>query len=182
MNVAAELAKLDYVELFLRTGTAQMDRLWSGPNGPRELEALAVDSDAAWEPRFLASEILFRKRPDFPSVEQKHALASAYVEALRAARVGNIWGLPGELDGPAGQHLVSLGEEVAPGLMRLLDDDRQVPYWGSKEAMLGNSYAFRVKDFAAFFLSKIRGVSYVLHTDPSARDADIPALRAGRQE
>ena len=46
--------------------------------------------------------------------------------------------------------------------------------------MLGNSYAFRVKDFAAFFLSKIRGRPYVLHTDPAARDAYINALKSGR--
>jgi hypothetical protein len=180
MSVADELAKLDYVELFLRTGTAQMDRLWSRWNGPRDLEALAVDPNAAWEPRFLAAEILFRKRSDFPSADQRNALASAYVDALRAASVANPWGLPGELDGPAGQHLVSLGEAVTPGLMPLLDDDRRVPYWGSQEATLGNSYAFRVKDFAAFFLSTIRGLPYVLHRDPSARDADIEKLKAHR--
>ena len=174
MTVADELARLDYVELFLRTGTEQMDRLWAASNGPRDLEALAVNETAEWKPRFLAAEILFRKRPDFPSTEQKRALASAYIEALRAAAIGNVWGLPGELDGPAGQHLVGLGDDVAAGLRTLLDDERRVPYWGSQEAMLGNSYAFRVKDFAAFFLSKIRGVPYVLHRDPAARDADIP--------
>ena len=177
MNVAAELAKLDYVELFLRTGTAQMDRLWTAANGPRDLEALAVDPNAAWQPRFLAAEILFRKLPGFPSGEQKQALAVAYVETLRAASIGNPWGLPGELDGPAGQHLVSLGEVASSGLIALLDDGRRVPYWGSQEAMLGNSYTFRVKDFAAFFLSRIRGVPYVLHTDPAARDGAIQALR-----
>ena len=63
MNVAAELAKLDYVELFLTTRTAQMDRLWTAANGPRDLEALAMDPETAWKPRFLAAEILFRKRP-----------------------------------------------------------------------------------------------------------------------
>ena len=159
MNVAAELANLDYVELFLRTGTARMDRLWADANGPRDLEALAVDPNAAWQPRFLAAEILFRKLPDFPSGEQKPALAAPYLEALRAASIANPWGLPGELDGPAGRHLVSLGEVASSGLMTLLEDGRRVPYWGSQEAMLGNSYVFRVKDFAAFFLSRIRGVA-----------------------
>ena len=46
--------------------------------------------------------------------------------------------------------------------------------------MLGNSYAFRVMDFAAFFLSTIRGLPYVLHTDPAARDGAIQALKPGR--
>lgn len=181
MNVAAELGRLDYVELFMRSGTAAMDRLWNAGHGPEDLAALAVDANAPWQPRFLAAEILFRKRPGFPSVEQKPTLASAYVEALRAAAIGNPWGLPGELDGPAGQHLVSLGDAASPGLMTLLEDGRLVPYWGSQEATLGNSYAFRVKDFAAFFLSKIRGGPYVLHVDPAARDADIQAGNAGRQ-
>jgi hypothetical protein len=180
MNVAAELATLDYVELFLRTGTARVDRLWSASNGPRDLDALALNPDAPWKSRFLAAEILFRKRPDFPPAGQQQALAPVYVEALRSADMGNVWGLPGELDGPAGQHLVRLGGAVTPGLIRLLDDGRQVPYVGSKEAMVGNSYAFRVKDFAAFFLSKIRGVSYLLDADPTARDAAIQQLKAGR--
>jgi hypothetical protein len=90
--------------------------------------------------------------------------------------MGNPWGLPGELDGDAGRHLVSLGEAAAVALEPLLDDERRVPYWGSQEATWGNSFAFRVKDFAAFFVSAIRGRPYVLHTDPSARDGDIQKL------
>ena len=174
--LAAELAALGYTDLFMRAGTQDLDRLWNRPRGPQELEALAIDPDASWEPRFLAAEILFRKQAGFPRTEQRAALAGAYAEALRHAAVGNPWGLPGELDGDAGRHLVSLGEPAAVALEPLLDDQRRIPFWGSKEATLGNSYAFRVKDFAAFFLSAIRRRPYVLHTDPSARDADIKKL------
>jgi hypothetical protein len=174
--LAAELAALGYLDLFMRAGTEHQDRLWNRPDGPEELEALAVDPSASWGPRFLAAEILFRKQAGFPRNDQRDALAPAYVEALRHATMGNPWGLPGELDGDAGRHLVSLGEAAAVALEPLLDDERRVPYWGSQEATWGNSFAFRVKDFAAFFVSAIRGRPYVLHTDPSARDGDIQKL------
>jgi len=175
-ELAAELAARGYTDLFMRAGTEDLDRVWNRPRGPQELEALAVDPSASWEPRFLAAEILFRKRPGFPRSDQRAALASVYVEALRHATMGNPWGLPGELDGDAARHLMSLGEPVAVALEPLLDDQRRIPFWGSKEATLGNSFAFRVKDFAASFMNAIRGRPYVLHIDPSDRDADIQKL------
>ncbi|MCB1943926.1 MAG: hypothetical protein KDI53_18075 [Candidatus Accumulibacter sp.] len=174
--LAAELATLGYVDLFMRADTEHQDRLWNRPNGSLELEALAVGPGVPWEARFLAAEVLFRKQAGFPRKDQRDTLAPAYVEALRNASMANPWGLPGELDGSAGQHLVSLGEGAAVELAGLLDDARRLPYWGSQEATWGNSFAFRVKDFAAFFLSVIRGQPYLLHTDPDARDADIRKL------
>jgi hypothetical protein len=174
--LGAELAALSYLDLFMRAGTAEQDRLWNRSNGPDELEALAVDPSVSWEPRFLAAEILFRKRTSFPRNDQRAALVPVYVEALRHATMGNPWGLPAKLDGDAGRHLVSLGEPAAVALESLLDDARRVPYWGSQEATLGNSFAFRVKDFAAYYISAIRGWPYVLHADPSARDEDIQKL------
>jgi hypothetical protein len=125
----------------------------------------------------LAAEILFRKRDNFPRADQCEVLASAYVDALKGATIGNPWGLPGELNGPAGRHLVSLGEPVAKGLESLLADDGAVLYIGSQDATWGNRFKFRVKDFAAFFLSTIRKLPYTLHTEPSARDADIQELK-----
>lgn len=179
MSLVEELARLDYLELFLRSGTKQVDQLWGRPYGPEQLEALALAPSAAWQPRFLAAEILFRKRTEFPGQAQRLVLAPVYGEALRAASMGNPWGLPGQLDGPCAQHLVRLGEPVIASLIQLLDDDRLVPYWGSQEATLGNHYAFRVKDFAAYFLATIRGDPYVLHADPSLRDVNIQALKDG---
>jgi hypothetical protein len=177
-ELVAELAKLGYLNLFMRAGTEHMDGLWTAAQGPDKLEAVALDPAVPWESRFLAAEILFRKRDNFPRADQREVLAAAYVDALEGATIGNLWGLPGELNGPAGQHLMSLGEPVTERLATLLDDDRAVLYIGSQDATWGNRFKFRVKDFAAFFLCSIKNLPYALHTEPAARDADIQALIA----
>ena len=82
-----------------------------------------------------------------------------------------------ELDEPAGQHFVALGEPAVPALVSLLDDTTRLEYGGSKEATVGNSYAYRVKDFAAFYLSRIRNLPFDVVQDPAARDKAIDALR-----
>jgi len=127
--------------------------------------------------RFLAAEVLFWKMPGYPPEDDRSPLAPVYAAALRAARMGNPWGLPGELDGPSGQHVVQLGAPAVADLIPLLGDSRRVPYAGSQDATFGNSYAYRVKDFAAFFIARVRNLPYTVHEDPRARDSEIDELR-----
>ena len=175
---ADRLTSLGYAGLFLSLDDGPLTAFWHEAGTPEALAQLSADSSADAEARFLAAEVLFRKHPDYPAEPHRAALAPVYAEALRRSRLANIWGMPGELDGPAGQHLVALGEPAVPALAPLLDDMRQVFYSGSEEATVGNSYRYRVKDFAAFFISQILRLPYTVHQTPQERDTEIERLRA----
>jgi hypothetical protein len=177
--LANELTELGYIELFHRQGEDALDSVWGEPGAPETLEDLAVGQHASRLANFLAAEILFYKRRDYPVERDKARLTSVYAMALAQdfTQMANPWGLPGELDGLAGQHFVALGEAAIPELAQLLDDESERIYAGSQEATLGNSFRYRVKDFAAFFISEIRGIPFEVHEDPEARDEEIERLK-----
>ena len=176
-DYAGRLRSLGYSRLFLSLSDVEVDALWREPHAAEALAALVADTGADPEARFLAAEILSRKQPGYPSPSESALLAPVYADALRHAELANIWGMPGELDGPAGQHLVALGAGAAVALAPLLNDARPVIYGGSEEATIGNSYQYRVKDFAAFFIHRIGGSPYSLRKPPRERDAEIERLR-----
>jgi hypothetical protein len=170
-----ELVQLGYNGLFLsmddpleRLGTDRAD-----------LRRLVEDADAPLEQRFLAAEVLFRVDKRFPPKSLEPELARLYVGALRDGVVtaANAWSMPGELDGPAGQHLVKLGSAAESELESALGDATSVTYAGSREASIGNAYKYRVKDIAAQLLRAIRGESLEVDTSPSRRDRAIRELR-----
>ncbi len=176
-DLAGTLSDLGYENLFMRLDSADLDRVWSEPGAAERLRELVLNPAAAVGPRFLAAEVLFARAPNFPPDELHSALASVYGRALAMAEVANPWGLPGETDGAAGQHLLQLGDAAIDPLIELLDDGRRVVYSGSKEATFGNSYAYRVKDLAAFYLSQLTGLPYAVHERPANRDFEIGSLR-----
>ena len=177
-DLADRLMSLGYTRLFLSLDDAALNALSSEPGAAEALAALVRDPGAEAKARFLAAEILFRKQPRYPSPADTALLAPIYADALRHAQMANPWGMPGELDGPAGRHLVAIGRAAAVALLPLLDDARAVIYGGSEEATVGNSYQYRVKDFAAFFIHCITGAPYsVLKAQPE-RDREIEKLRA----
>ena len=177
-DLARRLEALSYHDLFLGPDDKTLGSLWAAPGDRGALAALVADANGPGHARFLASEILFRKDPTFAPGPAAGSLATAYAAELREAEVANPWGLPGELDGPPGQHLVALGEPAVAALVPLLDDTRPVMYEGSKEATVGNSFDYRVKDLAAFYLSRIRGIPYEVRQSPGGRDPLIARLRA----
>jgi hypothetical protein len=105
-------------------------------------------------------------------------LAEAYAAALAGARLGNVWGLPGELDTPAARNLLSLGEAALPALRPLLGDGRVVRYGGSEDATIGNAAHWRIKDFAASVMARLRGSEFDAQAAPAARDAAIARMLA----
>jgi hypothetical protein len=176
-TLAKRLTDSGYERLFL-SDDKELAAL-SQPATLDRLEQLVRDDSQASEARFLAGEILARKRAEhFPPAATAASLARAYAGALKAVVEANPWGMPGQLDEPAGQHLVALGRDAVPALVPLLDDAREVIYGGSKEAMVGNSYHWRVKDFAAFFLARIVGRAFAASPDAATRDKAIAELRA----
>ena len=144
-----------------------------------DLRRLVEDADAPLEQRFLAAEVLFRVDKRFPPKSLAPELARIYVGALRDGVVtaANVWSMPGELDGPAGQHLVKLGAAAESELEGALADGTSVTYAGSREASIGNSYKYRVKDIAAQLLRAIRGDALEVDASPSRRDRAIRELR-----
>ncbi len=172
--------ELGYVELFLRLDEEAIDSIWDVPRASEVLKALAIDSNAPPLASFLAGEMLFYKLDEYPPESDKRRLAEVYAMALREnfTAMANPWGLPGSLDGDPGMHFVELGEWAVAPLLSLLDVESEVTYGGSEEATFGNSYRYRVKDLAAFYLSRIRGVRYEVVEDPGERDKRIEELKA----
>lgn len=170
-----ELAQLGYNGLFL----SMDDPLERLATDRADLRRLVEDADAPLEQRFLAAEVLFRVDKRFPPKSLAPELARIYVGALRDGVVAaaNAWSMPGELDGPAGQHLVKLGAAAESELLSALGDAKTVTYAGSREASIGNSYKYRVKDIAAQLLRAIRGESLEVDQSPTRRDRAIRELR-----
>ncbi len=178
-QLADRLLRAGYVGLFMTLDDAEVNAIWAQPGAAPALSRLALDEGAPMQARFLAAEVLFYKDPDYPPAGDEAALAPVYAAALanNYTTMANPWGLPGQLDGLAGQHFIALGEAAIPSLVGLLDDTTAVDYGGSREATYGNSFSYRVKDLAAFFISQIRGLPYEVYESPQARDAEIERLR-----
>jgi hypothetical protein len=178
--LANKLMKLGYIELFQGLDETALDILWNEPGAPEALALLAVDPKAPPLARFLAAEILFSKQESYPPEDQKIQLASVYATALAENYTGaaNTWGFPGILSGLTGEHFEALGGAAIPELVSIMDDDKRVYYAGSKEATMGNSYGLRVKDLAAFYISKIRNIPFELDEDPHKRDQEIEKLKS----
>jgi hypothetical protein len=175
-GLAARLSSLGYQGLFLRI-PPEAPRLWREPGVPAALEALAADPTAPPETRFLAAEVTAAEGGALPRAPAA-LLAEAYAAALAAARLGNVWGLPGALDTPAARNLLSLGEAAKAAVHPLLGDGRVVRYGGSEDATIGNAAQWRVKDFAASVIARLRGPAFDAEATPEARDAAIARLRA----
>lgn len=178
--LADRLTQLDYAEVFQQPDESVLEGIWTEAGAPESLAALAIDSEAPLLSRFLAAEILFHNLETYPPAAQKPHLSSTYASALaeNLAGTANTWGLPGVFDGLAGEHLLSLGEAAVPELVKLLDDDRSVYYEGSEEATIGHSYRYRVKDLAAYYISRIRNIPLEMSEDPDRRDEEILELKA----
>jgi hypothetical protein len=176
---ADALTRLGYFELFLRGNDATLDEVWRRADAPERLRRLLPDVQAPALARFLAAEVLFARDPGFPASADRGVLASVYAEALRQnlTSIANPWGLPGELDGPVARHVLVLGDAALPVLAALLDNERELRYSGSKDATIGNSYRYRVKDMAASLIAAVLGLPHATPLDPHERDADIELLR-----
>lgn len=155
-----------------------LDAGWDGDS------LLAVARDDAYGPnaRLNACELLLRRdERRFKSLIGEATVAEVYASALQAGAADlNEWGFLGLGDvGALGLRLVACGESAVSALLPLLDVKRSAgSYSGSKEATLGDDDFARVRDFAAFFISKIRRLPFKFHRDDFARrDAEIERLK-----
>lgn len=178
-DLANRLTELGYIGLFQQAGEAALKDVWNAPDAPNALETIAVSSNAPMLARFLAAEILF-SQGDVRRVEKhKQVLADVYMAALadNFTEAANPWGLPSVTVGLAGEHLLAIGEPMLPKLLNLLDNYERLYYEGSQEATLGHHCGYRVKDLAAYFITKLRNVPSEPEEDPGRRDKAIEKLK-----
>lgn len=169
----------DFWNYAVRDGA--VDAAWAEPDSHPRLVAIARDTAAPLQARFLACEVLFERHFTFVSEVGAATVAEIYAGALTDNLTGraNSWGLLYEHDdaGPTGIRFVMLGAPAIPVLRRLLADARPGPvYDGSEEATIGNAYGFRIKDYAAYYLSKIAKLRFVFYAAPADRDREIAVL------
>lgn len=155
--------------------------VWAESDSLERLQAIVRDRAASMRARFLACEVLFDKHFVFVREIGPPAVAEIYAYALahNLTGVANSWGLLYEHDdaGPVGIRFEMLGEPAVPALVGLLGDaSRPLRYVGGEDATVGNAYGFRVKDFAAFYLGRIKRISVAFHQRPEDRDREISAL------
>jgi hypothetical protein len=182
-ELAHKLMSRAYGEFFVLPAHDQtVERVWADPQNRPVLEALVADTTQPVAARFLAAEVLFARDFTFTSRISPAMVAEVYARTLEQNLTGmaNSWGLLYEHNdaGPAGIRFVMLGEPAVPALTRLLDNDgAPLLYDGSKEATVGNGYHYRIKDFAAYYLGRIRRIPVVFHREPGERDQEIARLK-----
>ncbi len=164
-------------------------KIWNDTGNPAALEVLIDDASAPQKARFVAAEVLYARDFTFLGRHDHGTVARIYAFALQHKLTGhlNAWGMVwyNSSAGPAGSRMVGLGKAAIPVLRKLLEDRTVMDgYFGSEEATIGNGAKFRVRDFAAYYLSKIVDKPLALKEEPPmsadyvTRDAAIEKLIA----
>lgn len=182
-TLAAQLESSDYPTLIYGTASA-------GAPDHKVLQEILRSADASHRARFLAAEILRKAGAlDLKEVDAD-ALAEAYSQALLTCTsegnfslglAGNAWGyLSYDGDPGLGKVFIDLGPASIPALRRLATHAEFVRYEGSREATTGDALMPRAKDFAAYYLHLITGISVrpieLGDRDFAARDSAIAHL------
>ncbi len=159
-----------------------IDKIWSDQDNHQLLDNILDDPGVSGEAKFLACEVLFKKDIEFMQRHSPEQVAEIYASALSNDLTGmaNSWGLlyQEQDDGPVGIAFLTIGERAIPALVRLLDDERtSLKYQGSIEATVGNGYRYRVKDFAAYYIGRIRGKPLKYYPNLADRDRQIEGLK-----
>ncbi len=159
-----------------------INRAWNEPNSLEKLKNIVSTPSLPLKARFLACEVLFEKHFTFVADVGGALVAKIYADALVNNQTGmaNSWGFLYEQDdaGPTGIRFSMIGKSSVPYLEALLDNNqRTLLYAGSKEATIGNAYQYRIKDFAAFYLSKITLTPITFYQDMAKRDAEIERFK-----
>ncbi|HSY61907.1 MAG TPA: hypothetical protein VK796_08535 [Cytophaga sp.] len=180
MDVVKKIEDGGYTNILWQANNKLLDELWLDGINEKELQKIWLNKKEKVLTRLIAAEILFKKDNSFPGSNKKIKilLAELYTEALadKGTVNGNIWGLPGFI-GQAGENLLkSDANACIDSLKLLLNNSQQLIYVGSREATTGNEYRYRVKDIAAFYLSKFLHLKYSVFKSPEEREIEIKKL------
>lgn len=190
--IVKNLTEAGYSRLFMSGSHDLSNSIWQNGENRIYLEQIVQSSNYSDLTRLLASELLYEKVPDYPPAKWQDTLAYLYSQALAITGdktgafqiAGNQWGFMYYIDelevkdyGILGTHLVATGTRAIPYLAELLDNTNTFFYVGSKEATLGNSLGYRVKDAAAYYIGQISGIPVTFYEDTTNRDAEIERLK-----
>ena len=182
--VARELAASNVASM--ATGLAsdpQVDRIWTTYPSPATYALLVEDAHRPEPVRFAAALVLRSRSAEQFEKANPGQMAQVFAGALQhdLARTawpwGRLWGSDDEL-GLLGRNFLTLGTAAIPALAALLDDATpRDKYPGSDEATLMKVRHYRVKDFAAFYLSRIAHLDLPWEPNLAKRDEAIARLR-----
>ncbi len=186
-SIEIELANSDYPSLFQQGRHNKANSIWNGGKNQKLLEDIIQAQSVPLKIKFLAAEMLRHFDVEIKNQHYKY-LAKAYVHALEYTSEnkrnamhlsGNLWGFLYPLNdcGYLGEQLIKFGAAAIPFLLILLDDKGHVFYEGSREATMGSELNYRVCDFAAFYISKIKNISIQFHHDFESRNRAIEHLK-----
>lgn len=177
------LAWLDSTYYFFASydDTTKSEPVWKNGAGKSDLVAIVNDTTLQLKPRFLAAEILFERDATFPNGTDLFLLGRLYSDALKEpVSAAAEWGRPFVRKdlGVIGPHLLRIGKPAVPAFASLLDNNEKIFYsGGDKDTEVPNSYRFRIKDFAAFYICKLNGWRYHCFKSPEKRDKKIARLK-----
>jgi hypothetical protein len=161
-----------------------IDAIWKDSYNHKLIDKILLDStnNVTVEAKFLACEIFFKKDIFFMQRHAPEEIAGIYTQALVNNYTGmaNSWGLLYEHkdDGTVGIAFLTIGEKSIPSLVKLLDNENTtLTYQGSIEAVTGNSYGYRIKDFAAYYIGRIMGKPLKYYPKLDDRDKQIVNLK-----
>lgn len=190
-NIATNLKKTGFQGLFQLGDYNKIDSIWQEGENQDSLLNIFTQSKYDDYTRLLASEILFFKQI-LPKKKLEDIVAYVYTKALfitgdtsKEFRLsGNLWGFMYFSDkngindfGILGNHLMITKKKTIPYLIELLTNSHILFYEGSQEATIGNSLKYRVKDAAAYYISKISGIPIKYYENFSDRDLEIERLK-----
>jgi len=103
--------------------------------------------------------------------------AQIYARALADSEMFNTWGAPQRLSDTA-HAFAALGADAVGVLLPLLEDRRDAPQEGSRNATASQLDRVRVRDYAWMLLCAASGRTCEWTRDPAVRDVAIDALAA----
>jgi len=165
------------------------DSIWEHEENVERFRSIIFSTSSTAHAKFLAAEMLryFKVESDTQSygiLAESYAYALEHTTADRENIVhlnGNLWGLLYEENdiGYLGRQFIKFDKAALPPLVKLLDDDTgRILFEGSEEATIGNAYQYRVKDFAAFYISKIKNIPIKFYQEMNERDKEIERLKS----
>jgi hypothetical protein len=185
-GLAAKLAAANISEM--ATGLAsdpQIQALWKERPEPAPYAAIVREAGRPDAVRFAAALVLLSEQADALWRLERPIVAQVFAAALQQDLAGWsypwgwLWASPGDSVGTLGRVFVELGPPAVPALAALLDDPSpRTGYVGSEEATEMAMRQYRVKDFAAFYIARIRGLALPWEPSLSKRDEAIARLRA----
>ncbi len=181
--LAQQLIDFQFGEMFICPMHDQtINNIWEASEEGALLDKILNDPEVPEKAKYIACVTFFKKDIFFLQRHTKETIARIYASALSENYTGkaNPWGLlyEHEDEGTEGVAFLVLGETAIESLKPLLEDERiNMEYEGSIEATIGNGYRYRVKDFAAHYIGRIRGKPLQYFEGYLQRDQQIELLK-----